>query len=118
MNGQHLRSYSEEAMLSMIGGELQKKGLLKNPQSPFSKAFVAMASNSLELVTDAEQELASLLSFPLEETLADEKCKEIVEDGFKVVVDAILTKADSGELEAAAKEGTMKVLTSWACPRR
>jgi len=110
MNGQHLRAYGEEEMLSMVGGALQAKGLLTSSSSSFAKAFVAMSANSLELVTDAEAELSSLVSYPLEETLASDKCKEIVEDSFKEVVDAVLAKADSGELEAALKEGTFKKL--------
>ena len=109
MNGQHLRAYEEEEMLAMVGGALQEKGLLKSTDTPFAKAFVALASGSLELVTDAEAELQSLLTFPLEETLASDACKDIVEDNFKEVVDALLALSDSGDLETAVKEGTMKV---------
>ena len=109
MNGQHLRAYGEEEMVAMVGGALQEKGLLKSTDTPFAKAFVALASGSLELVTDAEAELQSLLTFPVEETIASDACKDIIEDNFKEVVDALLALSDSGDLETAVKEGTMKV---------
>mmetsp|Transcript_43703 Transcript_43703/g.109640 ORF Transcript_43703/g.109640 Transcript_43703/m.109640 type:complete len:580 (-) Transcript_43703:156-1895(-) len=108
INGQHLRAYGEEELVSMVGGMLQEKGLLKDAQSPFARAFVAMVSNMLELVTDAEPELASLLAYPLEETVASDACKPIVEDNLKELADVVLAKYDAGELETTIKEGGMK----------
>eukprot|EP00193_Tetraselmis_chui_P022775 CAMPEP_0177772838 /NCGR_PEP_ID=MMETSP0491_2-20121128/12499_1 /TAXON_ID=63592 /ORGANISM="Tetraselmis chuii, Strain PLY429" /LENGTH=578 /DNA_ID=CAMNT_0019290801 /DNA_START=66 /DNA_END=1802 /DNA_ORIENTATION=+ len=108
MNGQHLRAYGEEELVSMVGGMLQEKGLLKDGASPFARAFIAMVSNMLELVTDAEPELTSVLSYPLEETVASEGCKSIVEDNLKELAEVVLAKYDSGELVTTIEEGGMK----------
>eukprot|EP00951_Prasinocladus_malaysianus_P035639 scaffold368741_cov33-Prasinocladus_malaysianus.AAC.1 len=108
LNGQHLRAYGEEELASMVGSWMQDRGLVKDHTSAFSRAVVKLSANSLELVNDIERELDSLVSYPLEETLASDKCAAIVEDNFKEVVDSVVAKYDSGELEAAVSDGTMK----------
>lgn len=105
MNGQHLRALPIEEVEAMVGQRWVDGGLLNKAASPFVSAAVAVVQNSLEVVTDADAELAALLGYPLEETLASEAAKSVVEDGFVEVARAVLAGYDSGELTEAVGAG-------------
>jgi len=105
MNGQHLRSLPNDEIERMVGGRWVEAGILSSESSPFVSAAVAIVQNSLELVTDADSELLALLSYPLEETLASEGAKSVVEDGFVEIARAALAAHDSGELAEAITGG-------------
>lgn len=105
MNGQHLRALPEAEVEAMVGERWAESGLLARPASPFVSAAVAVVRASLELVGDADAELRALLSYPLEETLASEAAKAVVDDAFAEVAGAVLAAHDSGELAAAAAAG-------------
>lgn len=63
-----------------------------------------MLCSAQELLPDAETELRTYLSYPLEETLASEKAAEVVADDIREVADAVLAAYDSGALLAGVKD--------------
>jgi glutamyl-tRNA synthetase len=112
MNGQHLRALDQDTMQSMVGQALKDAGLVKEVDSPFAKAAVEIVSSSLELVNDAEKEVVPLLGYPLDETLASEPAKKILEDDFVQVAKAVLEAYDAGDLQAAIA-GEPKGFKDW-----
>ena len=113
MNGQHLRALDPETMQSMVGDALKQANLVKAADSPFAKAAVEIVAQSLELVNDAEKELLPLLGYPLEETLASDGAKKVVEDNFKEVAEAVVAAYDAGELQAAIESSDPKAFKDW-----
>ena len=113
MNGQHLRALDPETMQSMVGDALTQAGLVKAADSPFAKAAVEIVAQSLELVNDAEKELLPLLGYPLDETLASDGAKKVVEDNFNEVAQAVVAAYDAGELQAAIDSSEPKAFKDW-----
>ena len=73
-------------VLQLVSGVWQKEGLIKKADSPFLREAARILKNSLELVTDAGQQLRELLDYPLAETVAeDEKAQAVLEDNFTEV---------------------------------
>jgi len=105
MNGQHLRALPADEVVGMLGQLWVDCGLLKSTSSPFVDAASLVISGSLELLTDAETELRSLMAYPLEETLASEGAKAFIDDGLKDVVTAVLAAHDSSDLATAIASG-------------
>lgn len=106
MNGQYLRALPDEELTPKVAEAWAAAGLLKSAeQTPFVQAAAQVAKGSLELLTDADTELRAYLSYPLEETLAAERVKDVVEDDFRQVADAALQAYDSGALQEALQDG-------------
>ena len=105
MNGQHLRALPDAELEAMLGQRWVATGLMSKAASPFVSSVIAVIKNSLEIVTDADKEIADLLSYPLEETLSSDGAKAVVEDNFGELVAAVLAAYDSGELTEAAASG-------------
>ena len=57
------------------------------------------------MLPDADEELRSYLSYPLEETLASDAAKEVVEDDFGQVAEAAVQAYESGALQEALQDG-------------
>ncbi len=113
MNGQHLRALDPETMQSMVGAALKDASLVTAADSPFAKAAVEIVAQSLELVNDAEKEVIPLLGYPLEETLASDGAKKVVEDNFAEVAQAVVAAYDAGELQAAIDSTEPKAFKDW-----
>ncbi|KAI8465731.1 MAG: non-discriminatory gln-glu-trna synthetase [Monoraphidium minutum] len=105
MNGQHLRALPEDELVARIGAALAAGGVVGSADSAFAKAAAGLVKGSVELLTDAPDQIKPLLGYPLEETLASEECKAVVEDNFSEVAAAVLAAADAGELAAAVAGG-------------
>jgi hypothetical protein len=58
-----------------------------------------------EVLPDADQELRSYLSYPLEETLASDAAMEVVDDDFGQVAQTAVQAYESGELQDALQDG-------------
>ena len=73
-------------VLQLVSDVWQKEGLIKRADSPFLREAARILKNSLELVTDAGQQLRELLDYPLTESMAeDEKAQAVLEDNFTEV---------------------------------
>ena len=73
-------------VLQLVSDVWQKEGLIKRADSPFLREAARILKNSLELVTDAGQQLRELLDYPLAETVAeDEKAQAVLDDNFSEV---------------------------------
>ena len=73
-------------VLRLVSDVWQKEGLIKRADSPFLREAARILKNSLELVTDAGQQLRELLDYPLAETVAeDEKAQAVLDDNFTEV---------------------------------
>ena len=74
-------------VLQLVSDVWQKEGLIKTADSPFLREAARILKNSLELVTDAGQQLRELLDYPLAETVAeDEKAQAVLDDNFTEVL--------------------------------
>lgn len=116
MNGQHLRALPEAELAAACTSSWVESGLMAAAtdaaSSPLVSAAVALFKTSLELVTDADSELRKVLSFPLEETLANAAAAEgdenrnaaaaaVLADNFAEIASAVVSAYDSGELAQA-----------------
>eukprot|EP00195_Chlamydomonas_chlamydogama_P008719 CAMPEP_0202895532 /NCGR_PEP_ID=MMETSP1392-20130828/4706_1 /ASSEMBLY_ACC=CAM_ASM_000868 /TAXON_ID=225041 /ORGANISM="Chlamydomonas chlamydogama, Strain SAG 11-48b" /LENGTH=557 /DNA_ID=CAMNT_0049580563 /DNA_START=37 /DNA_END=1710 /DNA_ORIENTATION=- len=113
MNGQHLRQLPEQELVGMVASRLVDAKVVNSATSPFiTSAAKLLLKANLELVSEAEPGLRSLLSYPLDEVLASEEAKPFVQDNLKEVVDAVVAAADSGDL-GKALEGGHDGFKSW-----
>ncbi|CAG9463046.1 unnamed protein product [Pedinophyceae sp. YPF-701] len=111
MNGQILRALPDEDATARVGAFLAKKGVLAadKEKSPWVARLVAATKKSLDLLADAEKEIADVVSYPLEETVASDACQSVIEDDFGQLCQAVLAAWDSGELaKVAAEEGGLE----------
>lgn len=58
-----------------------------------------------EVLPDADDELRGYLSYPLEETLASDAAKDVVDDNFGEVAQAAVQAYESGALQEALQDG-------------
>nr|XP_016450073.1 PREDICTED: glutamate--tRNA ligase, chloroplastic/mitochondrial-like isoform X1 [Nicotiana tabacum] len=105
MNGQHLRSIPSEELNRIIGERWKDAGITTESQGIFIQDAVLLLKDGIDLITDSEKALSSLLSYPLYETLASAEGKPILEDGVSEVAKSLLAAYDSGELSGALAEG-------------
>ena len=105
MNQQHLKALDEGQVLAMIAKRAVEQGIVKSPDSAFVINAARLIRGNIELISDSDEQLQLLFSYPLDETLASEEAKPFVEDNLKEVAGAILAGADSGELIKAAQGG-------------
>ncbi|XP_075104797.1 glutamate--tRNA ligase, chloroplastic/mitochondrial-like [Nicotiana tabacum] len=105
MNGQHLRSLPSEELNRIIGERWKDAGITTESQGIFIQDAVLLLKDGIDLITDSEKALSSLLSYPLYETLASAEGKPILEDGVSEVAKSLLAAYDSGELSGALAEG-------------
>jgi len=108
MNGQMLRALTPEDLESRVGTFLKQNDLLTVDQGAWVARLVEMTQKSLELLSDAGKEVQTLVTYPLEELVASAECKEVLDDNFKEVAEAILAAYDSGELLETMKAGELK----------
>lgn len=80
------RAHVRLQVLQLVSDVWQKDGLIKRTDSAFLREAARILKNSLELVTDAGQQLRELLDYPLAETVAeDEKAQAVLDDNFSEV---------------------------------
>ena len=58
------------------------------------------------MVSDSDQTLANLFSYPLQSTLASPKGISVLNDNLSEVVEALLSAYDNGELQNALENGS------------
>ncbi|GKV02754.1 hypothetical protein SLEP1_g15149 [Rubroshorea leprosula] len=106
MNGQHLRALPFEKLTKLIGEHWKSNGVLTESEGPFIDEAVQLLADGIDLVTDSDNELSKLLSYPLLDTLMSSEGKCIVEDKLSEVSASLLAAYDSGELLGALEEGS------------
>lgn len=102
MNGQHLRGRGDEIISEMIGTQLQKSDLVRNKESVFVSEVSKLISSSIELVSQADEAMMTMLAYPLDETLASASAKDFIEDGFADLAQTLILKYESGEMPLEA----------------
>ncbi|KAF5733333.1 glutamate--tRNA ligase chloroplastic/mitochondrial [Tripterygium wilfordii] len=105
MNGQHLRALPSEKFNNLIGERWKSSGILRESDGPIIEEAAQLLKDGIDLVTDSDKALSSLLSYPLHETLASSECKTVVEDKLSEVSASLLSAYESGELLNALEEG-------------
>lgn len=107
LNGQHLRLLSDAQAEDLLASQWASSGMIKEGEG--SRETVQQCSslvrNGLELIADADVELQGLLTYPLQETLASDDARPVLEDGLADVSAALLSEWDSGALLAAIDGG-------------
>ncbi|KAL8536249.1 hypothetical protein ACS0TY_011762 [Phlomoides rotata] len=105
MNGQHLRSLPSEKLTRLIGERWKSVGFVTESEGSFIEDAVQLLKDGIDLFTDADNVLTSLLSYPLYSTLASPEGKPVLEDKLSEVAASLLTAYDSGDLTNALEEG-------------
>ncbi|KAK6118702.1 hypothetical protein DH2020_047559 [Rehmannia glutinosa] len=70
MNGQHLRSLPSEKLTKLIGERWKSTGIVTESSGSFVEEAVQLLKDGIDLITDADKAISSLLSYPLYSTLA------------------------------------------------
>ncbi|KAJ0976146.1 hypothetical protein J5N97_018111 [Dioscorea zingiberensis] len=70
MNGQHLRALPSEELCKILGDRWKTGGILLESERMFVKEAAELLKDGIDLVTDGDKVLSSLLEYPLNSTLA------------------------------------------------
>ncbi|KAJ0976147.1 hypothetical protein J5N97_018112 [Dioscorea zingiberensis] len=105
MNGQHLRALPSEELCKILGDRWKTGGILLESEGMFVKEAAELLKDGIDLVTDADKVLSSLLDYPLHSTLASVEGKPILEDKLPEVASSLISAYDRGELQTALEEG-------------
>ncbi|KAK6118709.1 hypothetical protein DH2020_047551 [Rehmannia glutinosa] len=105
MNGQHLRSLPSEKLTKLIGERWKSTGIVTESSGSFVEEAVQLLKDGIDLITDADKAISSLLSYPLYSTLASPESKPVLEDKLSEVAASLLIAYDSGEFNSALEEG-------------
>ncbi|KAL7118414.1 hypothetical protein ACP275_02G000200 [Erythranthe tilingii] len=106
MNGQHLRSLPSEKLTELIGERWKSTGMVAESNGSFVEEAVQLLKDGIDLITDADNALSSLLSYPLYSTLSSPEGKSVLEDKLSEVAASLLSAYDSGEFTNALEEGS------------
>ncbi|XP_011088729.1 glutamate--tRNA ligase, chloroplastic/mitochondrial [Sesamum indicum] len=106
MNGQHLRSLPSEELTKLIGERWKSTGMVMESEGSFIQEAVQLLKDGIDLITDADNALSSLLSYPLYSTLSSPEGKPVLEDKLSEVAANLLAAYDSGDLSSALEEGS------------
>ncbi|KAL0365769.1 UNVERIFIED_CONTAM: Glutamate--tRNA ligase, chloroplastic/mitochondrial [Sesamum angustifolium] len=106
MNGQHLRSLPLEELTKLIGERWKSTGMVVASEGSFIEEAVQLLKDGIDLITDADNALSSLLSYPLYSTLSSLEGKPVLEDKLSEVAANLLTAYDSGDFSSALEEGS------------
>lgn len=74
----------------MITQRLVERNLLTKEGSPFAQTAAEMLRESVEVLPDAEPGLKHMLEYPLHETAATDDAKQVLDDNFAEVANAVL----------------------------
>uniref|UniRef100_A0A0C9RI24 glutamate--tRNA ligase n=1 Tax=Wollemia nobilis TaxID=56998 RepID=A0A0C9RI24_9CONI len=105
MNGQHLRALPVDELAKILGERWKSAGMLSESEGSFVHEATELLKDGIDLVSDSDQALANLLSYPLKSTLESPEASELINDNLSEVVEALLSDYDSGELQDALVNG-------------
>lgn len=105
MNGLHLKALPSEKLTKLVGERWKSAGILTQSEGSFVDEAVELLKDGIDLVTDSDQVLLNLLSYPLHATLASPEAKPAVEDKLHEVAASLVAAYDSGEIPSALAEG-------------
>jgi hypothetical protein len=71
------RALPESELISLISQTLVDAGLLSKADTPFAAAMSGLMKGSVDVLTEATQQLPPLLGYPLSETAASEEFKPV-----------------------------------------
>ncbi|KAL0423008.1 UNVERIFIED_CONTAM: Glutamate--tRNA ligase, chloroplastic/mitochondrial [Sesamum latifolium] len=106
MNGQHLRSLPSEELTKLIGERWKSTGMVMESEGSFIEEAVQLLKDGIDLITDADNALSSLLSYPLYSTLSSPEGKPVLEDKLSEFAANLLAAYDSGDFSSALEEGS------------
>lgn len=106
MNGQHLRALPADKLTKVLGEHWKNAGILSESEGPFVNEVAELLKDGIDLVSDSDQALANLFSYPLQSTLSSPEGKAVLNDNLSEVVEALLSAYDNGELQNALENGS------------
>lgn len=71
------RALPEDELIGLISKQLVDAGLLSKADTPFAAAMSGLMKGSVDVLTQATQQLPPLLGYPLSETAASEEFKPV-----------------------------------------
>ncbi|CAF1707256.1 hypothetical protein Bca4012_005541 [Brassica carinata] len=105
MNGLHLKALPSEKLTKLVGEQWKSAGILTESEGSFVDEAVELLKDGIDVVTDSDNVLLNLLSYPLHATLASPEAKPAVEDKLREVAASLVAAYDSGEIPRALAEG-------------
>lgn len=118
INGQHLRALPQEEIEMLVTDEWKRSGVFTDviqPGTPLGSAATSLVKGSLELVNDANGEILSALSYPLQETIASGEADElVVEDGgFAELATIVLRDYDAAVMPTGNDDDHATLWKKW-----
>ena len=101
MNGQHLRAHPVDKLTKILGEHWKNAGILSESEGPFVNEVAELLKDGIDLVSDLDQAVANLFSYPLQSTLSSLEGMVVLNDNLSEVVEALLSAYDNGELQNA-----------------
>jgi len=100
VNGHHIRLLSDEQAVEKIGGVLVNEGLVKEASGEFVRQASLLLRDRISVLTEAGDELRSIMEYKLDEMFVSDDFKKWVEDGsIKETATCILQAKADGDLD-------------------
>lgn len=103
INGQHLRALPDDELESLVLPEWHRSGVFHaslSAGSDLARKAVLLVRGSLQLVNDANEEMANVFTYPLVKTLKSGEAEELVQEdgGFLTLGQIVLRDYDAGTM--------------------
>jgi len=109
MNGEYLKAKPAEELRAMVGEQWKSSGLLTTASGELVEEMAELVVAGLERISDADEELRSMLDYPLEATLASDGGRKFVEAGAMDVLRRVAElHAEGALLPGIEEEGWKK----------
>ena len=70
MNGKHLRALPADKLTKILEEHWKNVDILSESEEPFVNEVAELLKDGIDLVSDSDQALANLFSYPLQSTLS------------------------------------------------
>lgn len=105
VNGNHVRLLNDDEAEKKIGSQLVQQGIVQEASGDFVRVAAKLLRGRISVLTEAGQELKSMLEYPLEELLNSEEGSKYLEDeGFRKTAEIILKAEEEGRLQGIGND--------------
>jgi len=105
VNGNHIRLMNDEEAESLIGGELVRQGVLREASGNFVRDAAVLLRDRISTLSEAAEELKTMLAYPLEDLFNSEDGQKHKEDaGVAETAKCIVEAQARGELDEVGKD--------------
>lgn len=100
VNGNHLRLLTDEKAVQLIGAELVKKEVVKEASGDFVAKACTLLRGRISVISEAAEELISIMKYDLDAMKSNEQAKVYIEDGsIRETAQLLVAAKERGELQ-------------------